>query len=200
MTSVATTILADRIAALSPAARALLAAHLQAAPAHHTADPRLVAYVVPNTDLDTTAVREYIAQRLPAYMVPAAIMCLDEVPLTPNGKLDRKALPDPFQQAVGDSGTMARNPIEQQLTGVWEQLLGTSEPGIHDDFFELGGHSLLVARMIAQIREHYQIDVPVATFFQHPTIAGLAEQIAIRQWAGAEVEAVSDFERDEVEL
>jgi acyl carrier protein len=200
MTRVDTDILAERVVALSPAARALLAAQLRAEPPHQVGDARLVAYIVPNAELDTQAAREYLAQRLPAYMVPAAMICLDELPLTANGKLDRKALPEPFQLVSGAGSIMARNPIEQQLTSIWEQLLGSSEPGIHDDFFELGGHSLLVARMIAQIRELYQVDVPIASFFQHPTIAGLAEQVAIQQWARTSVAAISDSERDEVEL
>jgi acyl carrier protein len=200
-----TAALAERLAALSPSGRMMLAARLQVGNTKaESTDVRLVAYVVPaaGSTVDSVELRDYLNTRLPAYMVPSMIVAVDAMPLTPNGKLDRQALPDPVPLVMPAAGGVVapRNELEQGLAALWEGLLGTSSLSINDDFFELGGHSLLVARLVAQVRERYNVEVPVVSFFQQPTIAGLAEHIATIQWATTGVRVQADPDHDEVEL
>lgn len=196
--------LSQRLARLSPAARTLLAARLGQTQPPQQADARLVAYVVPLTgaNLDMQMLRENLAQHLPAYMLPSSIVPIAALPLTPNGKLDRRALPDPFEHTPDEPGVFVgpRNELEQGIATLWSALLGIDQPGMDEDFFELGGHSLLVARLLAQLRERYAVDVPIMSFFQRPTIAALAESVATLQWASSQVSMPVDDERDEVEL
>jgi acyl carrier protein len=141
----------------------------------------LVAYVVPRpgTPLSTRQLRQDMAQRLPDFMVPAAFVLLDALPVTPNGKLDRAALPEPdWNAGHAESFAAPRTPTEEALTSIWSELLGIAPIGIHDDFFALGGHSLLAARLIARVREAFGIALPVRALFEAPTIAAVAERIA----------------------
>jgi thioesterase domain-containing protein/acyl carrier protein len=145
-------------------------------------DKRLVGYVVPNgaqTGLDGE-LRNFLKTRLPYYMVPSAFVTLEDLPLTPSGKVDRRALPKPDRvRAVSqEEFTAPRNEIEVRLAQVWEELLDIRPVGVLDNFFELGGHSLLAVSLTAQIEEEFDVNVPLTILFQEPTIERLAEIIA----------------------
>ncbi|EMF8146155.1 amino acid adenylation domain-containing protein [Serratia marcescens] len=145
---------------------------------HH---PRLVAWIVPTADVDRSALqgqlRAYLSERLPEYMVPSAYVWLDALPLTANGKLDRRALPEPERAAVGTREYVApQGETETTLARVWCELLEIGQIGRHDNFFELGGHSLLTVRLSSQLRQQ-GITLPVQAIFNHPILAELAERI-----------------------
>ncbi|MGQ5995670.1 amino acid adenylation domain-containing protein [Serratia sp. IR-2025] len=145
---------------------------------HH---PRLVAWIVPTADVDRSALqgqlRVYLSERLPEYMVPSAYVWLDALPLTANGKLDRRALPEPERAAVGTREYAApQGETETTLARVWCELLEIGQIGRHDNFFELGGHSLLAVRLSSQLRQQ-GITLPVQAIFNHPILAELAERI-----------------------
>ena len=129
-----------------------------------TGDKRLVAYVVGDADADTNSdtLRQHLAQRLPDYMVPSAFVKLDAMPLTPNGKLDRRALPAPdYADPPRRRFVAPRNELEQQLADIWAGVLGVEQVGIHDNFFALGGHSLLATQVISQVRAQLNLEVPL---------------------------------------
>jgi amino acid adenylation domain-containing protein len=139
---------------------------------------RLVAYVVPSSPGEMgEALRAWLGERLPAYMVPTTWVALPVLPRTPNGKLDRKALPRPLAGAAGDGFVPPGTPEEQALAEIWAEVLGVERVGIHDDFFRLGGHSLLAARVMAGLRRRFQVEVPLRSLFQAPTVAGLARLV-----------------------
>ena len=119
------------------------------------------------------ALRSYLQQKLPEYMVPVRFVMLQALPLTPNGKVDRRALPAPGA-APAQRFVAARNALEEALAGLWAELLGVSGIGVNDNFFELGGHSLLATRLVSRVRDTFQIELPVRQLFDHPTVAGLA--------------------------
>ncbi|MBV9790335.1 MAG: amino acid adenylation domain-containing protein, partial [Chloroflexi bacterium] len=122
--------------------------------------------------------REFLAQRLPEYMLPSAFVLLDAWPLTPNGKVDRRALPTPEPTFDSQAAfTAPRNPIEEMIAGIWAEVLHVERVGIHDNFFALGGHSLLATQVISRIRSVFQSELPLHAFFETPTVAGLAERI-----------------------
>ncbi|MFD4530474.1 condensation domain-containing protein, partial [Streptomyces sp. NPDC058470] len=141
-------------------------------------DRRLVGYVVPveGVALDVQVVRRHVAGLLPEYMVPSAVVALDVVPLTPNGKTDRKALPAP-QQTAAARGRDARTPQEAILCGLFAEVLGVGRVGIDDNFFELGGHSLLATRLLSRIRSLLSAQLGIRALFEAPTVAGLAERL-----------------------
>jgi amino acid adenylation domain-containing protein len=140
-------------------------------------EKRLVAYVVPAT-ANSSQLRAWLRQQLPEFMTPAAFVLMDALPLTPNGKVDRKALPAPdFSNVAEESLTAPRTQIEEVLLGIWANVLGSNQLGIHDNFFELGGHSLLATRLISQIRNELQVEVPLSKVFESPTVARLAEHV-----------------------
>jgi len=119
-------------------------------------------------------------------MIPAAIALLPALPLTPNGKIDRQALPE-VSFSCTDRVAVDQAPqteIEQKLAAIWMRLLGLSQVGIHDNFFELGGHSLLATQLMSRIRDVLQVEVPLRSLFEAPTIAALANQIETLNWAG----------------
>ncbi|MEL6820908.1 MAG: alpha/beta fold hydrolase, partial [Calditrichota bacterium] len=144
-------------------------------------DMRLVAYVISSKSLkeNLTDIQAYLRKHLPDYMVPSAIMEMEEYPLTPNGKIDRKALPLPgFNQTrekvVKEQPT---DELEEALLDIWESVLMNKSIGIHDNFFQIGGHSLLAARIFARIEQQLGKRLPLATLFNVQTIAGLANFI-----------------------
>ncbi|MEU8122447.1 amino acid adenylation domain-containing protein [Spirillospora sp. NPDC049024] len=139
-------------------------------------DQQLVGYVVPEPDAECEAdrLRRGVAETLPDHMVPAAVVMLDAFPLTPNGKLDRRALPAPDFSASA-TGRAPRNAVEQALCRLFAETLGLEEVGIDDGFFELGGHSLLATRLVGRIRSTLDVEVALRDLFEAPTVAGLAE-------------------------
>lgn len=144
-------------------------------------DRRLVAYVVGNRGrASATELRSYLADKLPSYMSPSIFVILDELPLTTSGKIDRTALPipDPTRSDVADEFIAPRTPIEALLAGMWSDLLGVERVGVNDNFFELGGHSLLATQVISQIRGTLQVEIPLRSLFEAPTVSGLAGTIA----------------------
>jgi acyl carrier protein len=156
-------------------------------------DPRLVGYVVPTGEPPSPAtLRTVLQAQLPAYMVPQTWVVLETVPLTPNGKLDRGALPAPG----GDRPTLEvgyvppRTAIETTLVGIWQQVLGLDRVGIYDNFFELGGHSLLGFQLLNRLREDFSVQIPLQILFDRPTVAGLAAAILERQADEADAELV----------
>ena len=125
------------------------------------------------------ALRRQLAARLPAHMVPAAIVLLAALPLTSNGKLDRAALPAPDLAALARPAWEAPHAgPESALAALWEELLGVPQVGRHDNFFDLGGHSLLAARLLARMRQGCPVELPLRTLFEHPTLAALAGRLA----------------------
>jgi aspartate racemase len=149
---------------------------------------RLVAYIVsqPATQLTATSVRQSIAQRLPEYMVPAAYMFLPEFPLNLNCKVDRHALPEPPESSLNDDDYVApRTELETQLATIWQRLLKVPRVGIHDNFFHLGGHSLLAARMFTELEPITQHPIALATLFEAPTIAALADRLQSKEQSAA---------------
>ncbi|MET8544870.1 amino acid adenylation domain-containing protein, partial [Kitasatospora sp. NPDC004799] len=142
-------------------------------------EDRLVAYVVarPPAVPDPGALRERVAEALPEYMVPAAVVVLDELPLTPQGKLDRRALPAP-DAAPAPAGRLPRTPVEEILSGIFADALGRAAVGIDDDFFDLGGHSLLATQVISRVRSALGTEVPIRTLFEQRTVAGIARELA----------------------
>lgn len=149
-------------------------------------DPRLVAYLVmlnPVEKLDTQAVRQALQQQLPNYMVPSAFVVLDRFPLTPNGKINRAALPAPEFGNSKDVFVAPRNQMESDLARIWQELFGIEQVGIHDDFFGLGGDSLLAIRLLSQIHSHFHISLPLQKAFQARSVAEMADVIKTIQWA-----------------
>nr|BFD94145.1 non-ribosomal peptide synthetase [Kitasatospora sp. Xyl93] len=152
-------------------------------------DQRLVAYVVPagasgeEAEGLVQALRLAVQDQLPAYMVPSAVVALDALPLTANGKLNRKALPAPEFGAGAGAGRAPANRQEELLCRAFAEVLGLDSVGVDDDFFALGGHSLLATRLISQIRALLRIDVSLRTLYRTPTVAGLARQLGTQKTA-----------------
>jgi acyl carrier protein len=150
-------------------------------------DKRLVAYVVhrPGADTSVNELREFLKQKLPEYMTPSVFVVLEALPLTPNGKVDRKVLPAPDQSRPElEQGYQApRTPAEEMLAEIWREVLKLERIGIHDNFFDLGGHSLLATQVISRVRARFQMNLPLRTLFEMPTIAELANVILMEQSA-----------------
>ncbi|HVR97698.1 MAG TPA: amino acid adenylation domain-containing protein, partial [Thermoanaerobaculia bacterium] len=141
-------------------------------------EKRLVAYMVPGT-LQEDGLRSALAETLPSYMVPAAFVPLDILPLTPSGKVDRKALPAP--EAPHEAAPVAtgseRSPLEEMVAGIWSEVLRLERIGDRQSFFELGGHSLLATQVISRIRESLGVELPLRVLFEAPTVTGLAAAV-----------------------
>jgi acyl carrier protein len=152
-------------------------------------DKRLMAYVVSTREAHPTVseLREFLAAKLPAYMVPSTFVMIETLPLTPNGKIDRQSLPrlDQERPALDAIFAAPRSPLEESVAGVWRDLLKLDRVGIHDNFFELGGHSLTGAKLISNLRRSLDIDLNLIDVFQSPTVARLAELIYQRQTEAA---------------
>jgi len=169
---------------------------------------KLAAYLVLHPgepEPQATALRSFLKERLPEYMVPSGFAILASLPLSANGKVDRRAL------ALAETARLApespfvapRNLVEQRLVEIWAELLDVERVGVHDSFFDLGGHSLLTTQLISRVRDAFGLEVPLQTFFEDPTVAGIAESIELSRWAveaPGSVLAMSGVELEEGEL
>jgi hypothetical protein len=184
--------------------------------ASRAGEPALVAYIVPRrnsaaarpgTDL-LEELRPHLRAALPDYMVPALVVALPALPLTPNAKVDRAALPAPQWGAQPSADrVLPRNPVEATLARIWSDLLATEAPvGVHDNLFALGGHSMTATRFVARVADTYGVSLPVHHVFTGPTIAELAELVSADPDFGlaagssrhAELDALSDEDLDEL--
>ncbi|MFL5346854.1 MAG: phosphopantetheine-binding protein, partial [Hyalangium sp.] len=140
-------------------------------------DKRLVAYVRAQAggEPEPAALREYLKQRLPTYMVPASFVVLAHFPMLASGKVDRKRLPAPTPaRQVAASVELPRTELERRIVSIWQELLNVERVGVHDSFFDLGGHSLLLLKVHARLSAEVGVDVPLLELFRHSTPAALA--------------------------
>lgn len=149
-------------------------------------DKRLVAYLVPHPEktIDNSELRRFLSKRLPDYMMPSAFVQLEAMPLTPNGKIDRRALSKNKElsyQSPEKTFVAPRTPEEEILANIWASILGVERVSIFDNFFELGGHSLLATQLILQIRETFAVEIPLQYLFESPTIAEFAQAIQMNE-------------------
>ncbi|WP_083296527.1 non-ribosomal peptide synthetase [Duganella sp. HH101] len=182
------------LAVLEPVREALVLAR-----EHAEGDRRLVAYLVARDGKqlpDADGLRTALLASLPEYMVPAHFVVLEQMPLTPNGKVDRKALPAP-DMARSDEGYVApRTAAEEILAGIWAGVLKLDKVSIHDNFFALGGHSLLATQLVSQIRGAFEVELPLRAVFEAPTVAGLLKRMESAQ-RGLTVPPVTPVARSE---
>jgi amino acid adenylation domain-containing protein len=170
-------------------------------------DLRLVAYIVPQpaTAPTVSELRQFLQQQLPDHFMPAAIVSLATIPLTPNGKIDRQALPIPdlADLQFQTSFVAPITPTETTLAKIWTEVLRIDRVGVNDNFFELGGHSLLATQVIARARREFAIDIPLQSIFEQSTIAGLASRIDTSLWfkTSSQSIAIGTFgEMEEIEI
>ena len=142
---------------------------------------RLIGYVVGEEGTRSAELKRHVRERLPEYMVPEAIVVLEEMPLTANGKIDRKRLPSAL--TLRDAGRQveqeyvgSRTPLEEMVVGIFEEVLKLDRVGIHDNFFEIGGHSLLATQVISRVRSVFGVRSGVRSIFEAPTAEGLARR------------------------
>ncbi len=161
---------------------------------------RLVGYVVSEPEAvaqmpTVSDLRHRLLATLPDYMVPGQFVFLERFPLTPNGKIDRLALPEPeaVRPSLEQSYEAPRTPFEQTLAEICGELLELDRVGIHDNFFALGGHSLLATRMVSRIHDALGVELPLRVFFERPTVAELAEYISEQEMAGMDEEALAEL-------
>ncbi len=142
-------------------------------------DERLIAYFVMESDIDTQSLRDVLKQHLPNYMIPSVFISLEAFPLSPNGKVDRNALPTPdySQLDQGKQKIAPRNDQEQQMLEIWQKILGVENIGVYDNFFELGGHSLLATQLLSRIKQFFKVEPSLQQVFDDPSIAGLVSII-----------------------
>ena len=145
----------------------------------------LVAYVTKRagSSLKTVELRSFLISKLPDYMIPSAFVVLEAMPLTPSGKIDRQALPDPknFRPDLDTPYVQPRTLVEGDLANIWADVLALAQVGVHDNFFDLGGHSLAASRMIARVIQTYQLEIPIKALFDAPTVAEMASLITQNQ-------------------
>ncbi|HEX2162796.1 MAG TPA: phosphopantetheine-binding protein, partial [Thermoanaerobaculia bacterium] len=168
------------------AERGDLAAGVVLAAAGPAGETQLTAYVVPAPGATPTveAIHRDLARRLPEAMIPAAFAVLETLPLTPNGKVDRRALAAVVTRRLGRATPYVapRNDTEERLAALWRELLEVERVGVHDNFFHVGGHSLLATRLLGRLRDAFGVDLPLASFFEAPTVADLAESLEVARW------------------
>jgi amino acid adenylation domain-containing protein len=142
-------------------------------------DRRLVGYVIlrKGVQCNPKELQEHLKQKLPDYMVPAAFVVLERLPVTPNGKVDRKTLPIPEMDTETQDFVAARKPVEEVLAGMWADILGVEKVSVEGNLFEMGAHSLLVTQVVSRIRKAFSVEPPLRTFFESPTVAGMARVI-----------------------
>jgi amino acid adenylation domain-containing protein len=158
-------------------------------------DKRLIAYFVPHKGKEPTSteLRKHIGDHLPDYMTPSAFVWLDEMPLTPNGKVDRRSLPKPDQdlliQNLDNEYVEPRNPTEEVIAGIFTKILNVDKVGALHNFFLLGGHSLLATQLVSRIKNNFKTEIPLRIVFETPTVAGLAQAVDIAKISKAGLEA-----------
>jgi amino acid adenylation domain-containing protein len=144
-------------------------------------EPRLVAYVVTQDGLtlDVSELRRALGEKLPQPMIPSAFVAMEALPVTPNGKLDRRALPEPDQSRpeLAREYVAPRNEVERHIASLWENILQVEKVGLHDNFFDLGGHSLLATRVVSALRDEFHIELPLRNLFETPTVEGLSQTV-----------------------
>jgi non-ribosomal peptide synthetase component F/acyl carrier protein len=161
-------------------------------------DKRLVAYVTlasvtANATLTADVMRAHLRKSLPDYMIPSAFLVLEAFPLTPNGKVDRKALPAPDAAGAAAEGELPRTPEEQQMAALWGEVLGRLQIKRDDNFFNLGGHSLLATQMLARLHNTFGVEVPLRVLFDAPTLSALSAHVAtakVESLAGEDLDAL----------
>jgi amino acid adenylation domain-containing protein len=160
-------------------------------------DKRLVAYLTAAegvAEIDLAALRAQARQHLPDYMMPSAIVVMDAFPLTPNGKVDRRALPVPDADEIAlDAYVAPRNAEEEQLAALWADILGLPKVGIHDNFFNLGGHSLLATQLVARMQKAIGGDIALRMLFEAPTIAEFAELLLSKRMQSVDADALASM-------
>lgn len=182
----------ERIRRLTPPQRAYLTAQLDAFPrptparsgpatAVEDVEKELVAFVVSQGGRtpDERTLREDLRRRIPDFMIPSRFVWMDDLPKTPNGKVDRPKLNEWRERAMPSIKSLGndKDDVAVRLRGIWSEVLRTDRIGDTDDFFELGGHSLLAIQILSRIRERFEIELPLRTIFEVPTIAGLSDEI-----------------------
>ena len=145
-------------------------------------DAQLIGYYTADTELDEQRVKTALAAELPEYMVPALLMRLDAMPLSPSGKLDRRALPEPLWQTR--EHVEPHTPLQLQIAAIWREVLGLPRIGLRDDFFALGGHSLLATQIISRTRQACDVELPLRTLFEASELGDFAQQVGLMQAAG----------------
>ncbi|MCF5690537.1 amino acid adenylation domain-containing protein [Pseudomonas sp. PA-1-2A] len=145
-------------------------------------DAQLIGYYTADTELDEQRVKTALAAELPEYMVPALLMRLDAMPLSPSGKLDRRALPEPVWQTR--EHVEPHTPLQLQIAAIWREVLGLPRIGLRDDFFALGGHSLLATQIISRTRQACDVELPLRTLFEASVLGDFAQQVGLIQAAG----------------
>ncbi|MFL1387566.1 non-ribosomal peptide synthetase [Pseudomonas tritici] len=145
-------------------------------------DAQLIGYYTAHSELDEQQVKIALAAELPEYMVPALLMRLDAMPLSPSGKLDRRALPEPVWQTR--EHIEPETPLQQQIAAIWREVLGLPKIGLRDDFFALGGHSLLATQIISRTRQACDVELPLRTLFEASELGAFAEQVGLIQASG----------------
>lgn len=156
---------------------------------------RLIAYVVtqPNQTADALTLRAFLKDRLPEYMVPALVMLLDEMPLTPSGKINRRALPEPDEstRAIVQEFVAPRTAVEAVVAKVWSEILSVERVGVNDNFFDLGGHSLLATQVISRLKSSFKVNLPLRTLFESPTVAELSAAIVALEVQPGQAEKIA---------
>ncbi len=186
--------LADRIRTLTPQQRRRLLERLSALEDASGAQKELVAYVMFRSGMGTPVeeLRRHAATQLPEFMVPQHIVPLPALPLHPNGKVNRQALPEP-ESALAKTPEPARvpNETESRLARLWSDVLHVENVGLDDNFFQLGGHSLLALQLMARVREAFKADLPIKALFSSPTITGLAHAIDSHSCANGPIRRIT---------
>src|SRR5262245_29406599 len=160
-------------------------------------EKRLVGYVVARQQVSVRELREYLLERLPDYMAPGAIVQLEAMPLTPNGKIDRRALPKPELNGEGRLYVGPRTAVEEIVCGIWAEVLRVEQVGVYDNFFELGGHPLMATQVVSRMRNLLGVEVSLRKLFTHPTAAAIAAEVEQHRRRGGEapVESIARVAR-----
>ena len=149
--------------------------------------------------------RSFLIQKLPDYMLPSSFVFLDALPLTSNDKIDRRALlaPDQSRPELEKSYVAPRTPVEETLAGIWAEVLQLERVGIHDNFFHLGGHSLKVTQVLSRVCNTFDVELPLCSVFEAPTVTGLAARVVAAVWIAQGPQAspyAMAGDREEIEL